>query len=88
MPKKKEKPTEKSSQVLKNNKKQDAPGHDQASDAEEDPFDNPNLPSQEHCTWLLNVIKIHAKKIAEEWVVYEGHLWSFFWAFFLRFKNH
>ena len=65
MPKKKEKPTKKSSQV--SNNKQDPPGQDPVSDAEEeDPFDNPNLPSQEHCTWLLNVIKIHAKKIADE----------------------
>ncbi len=24
------------------------------------------LPSQEHCTWLLNVIQIHAKKMAKE----------------------
>ena len=67
MPKKKEKPTEKSSQVHKN--KQDTPRCDSVtvSDAEEDdPFDNPNLPSQEHCTWLLNVIKIHSKKIADE----------------------
>ncbi len=24
------------------------------------------LPSQEHCTWLLNIIQIHAKKIAKE----------------------
>ncbi len=24
------------------------------------------LPSQEHCTWLLNIIKIHATKIAKE----------------------
>ena len=24
------------------------------------------LPSQEHCTWLLNIIQIHAKKMAKE----------------------
>ncbi len=24
------------------------------------------LPSQEHCTWLLNIIRIHARKIANE----------------------
>ncbi len=25
-----------------------------------------NLPSQDHCTWLLNIIRIHAKKMAKE----------------------
>ncbi len=56
-------------------KHQNPSTQDQEADSlesEENPFDNPNLPSQEHCTWLLNVIQIHAKKIANECIkVYE-----------------
>ncbi len=35
-----------------------------SEDSDEEP--QVQLPSQEHCTWLLNIIKIHATKIAKE----------------------
>ena len=65
MPKKKEKVNKKSTNERK---EQEEPVKDPSTecDSEEDLWSNPDLPSQEHCTWLLNVIKLHAKKIAVE----------------------
>ncbi len=32
------------------------------------------LPGQEHCEWLLNVIRIQAKKVAQELLLEERHV--------------
>ncbi len=66
MPKKKrEKPISTSHQTDHHGPEKD-PVTSVEVDSEEELWDNPNLPSQEHCTWLLNVIQLHAKKIANE----------------------